>query len=459
MIKEVFPKYHPVPSGDDINSWLTYIEALHPKSIEMGLLRVKKVFDRLSIQLQFPIITVAGTNGKGSTCAMLERIYTEAGYNVACYTSPHFIHFKERIRINLEVADNALIVQAFKAVEIARQDIPLTYFEFSTLAAFWIFSQQPIDVAILEIGLGGRLDAVNIVEPNCAIVTSIDLDHMDYLGSTREKIGFEKAGVYRANKPAICGDANPPKSLRGHAIDIGADYLAINQSFHYHVDNDVWDYSFNHTKYKHLPKPALKGAFQIENAACALTAITKLQAFLPVAEQAISQALSTVRLLGRFQQIKQQPMVLVDVAHNPQAALSLAHNLAEMDFFGKTIAVFAMLADKEISGVIQAVGSQIDVWHVASIQTARGANAQILQQAIQEKFPSKAVFIHPSVTEAYQAACLQTGENTTSLVDERILNNNTHEKAASIFAGENVRIVVFGSFYTVAAILQLEQRI
>ena len=419
-----------VPLGNDLASWLTYIEALHPKSIEMGLARVKKVFDQLHIQLKCPVITVGGTNGKGSTCAILERIYTEAGYRVACYSSPHFIQFNERIRINLQNADDATIVAAFQAIESARIDTQLTYFEFSTLAAFWIFSKQNIDVAILEIGLGGRLDAVNVIESNCAIVTSIDLDHMDYLGATREKIGFEKAGIYRANIPAICGDTHPPKTLSDYAAHIQADYLPINQAFQVEIKQDTWNYVFDQATFKALPKPALKGAFQIENAACVLTAITKLQTLLPVSEEAIHQGLLNVRLLGRFQQIKQQPSVLVDVAHNPHAAFSLAHNLASSVVSGKTIAVFAMLADKDINGVILAVGAQIDAWYIATIATMRGANAQILQQAIKENYPTKPVYLHESIVQAYESACLQ--------------------------AGENDRIIAFGSFYTVAAVLQVK---
>ena len=296
------------------------------------------------------------------------------------------------------------------------------------MAAFWIFSKQNIDVAILEIGLGGRLDAVNVIESNCAIVTSIDLDHMDYLGATREKIGFEKAGIYRANIPAICGDTHPPKTLSDYAAHIQADYLPINQAFQVEIKHDTWNYEFGQATFKALPKPALKGAFQIENAACVLTAITKLQTLLPVSGEAIRKGLLNVSLLGRFQQIKQQPSVLVDVAHNPHAALSLAHNLASSVVSGKTIAVFAMLADKDINGVILAVGAQIDAWYIATIATLRGANAQILQQAIKENYPTKPIYLHESIVQAYQSACLQ--------------------------AGENDRIIVFGSFYTVAAVLQ-----
>ncbi len=438
------------PVGNDISAWLIYIEALHPKSIEMGLARVIAVYKSLNITLSCPVITVGGTNGKGSTCAMLEHIYKQAGYRVACYSSPHFIQFNERIRIDLHNADDTIIVNAFKAIESARQDTQLTYFEFSTLAAFWIFAQEKIDVVILEIGLGGRLDAVNIIEPDCAIVTSIDLDHMDYLGDTREKIGFEKAGIYRKNIPAICGDAHPPSTLSEYALSIGAEYLAINQAFKFVVHSKTWDYSFKQITYKSLPKPALKGVFQIENAACVLTSITQMQTLLPVTELAIRSGLLSVQLQGRYQQIKQRPVVIVDVAHNPHAAISLAHNLAADDFSGKTIAVFAMLADKDIAGVIQAVGQQIDVWHIASIDSSRGAKAQTLYNAILLAFPQATIFSHASITQAYAAASLQLLAN---------FDEYASENAACEHVSENVRIIVFGSFYTVAAVMQLESPI
>jgi dihydrofolate synthase/folylpolyglutamate synthase len=273
----------------DLAAWLTYIECLHPESIEMGLDRVKRMINHLCLQPTFPIITVAGTNGKGSTCAMLAQIYKNAGYQVACYTSPHLLRYNERVRINGQEVSDETLCAAFAAVEIARAEanIRLTYFEVGTLAAMWHFMQTNIDVAILEIGMGGRLDAVNAFEPSCAIVTSVDLDHLDFLGDTREKIGFEKAGVYRQSIPAICGDVKPPTSLIDYASQIRADFRRIGLDFHYELLADgIWHYRSNNQKQDHvvytLPIPALKGSYQLANAACALAAVESLQLSLQV---------------------------------------------------------------------------------------------------------------------------------------------------------------------------------
>ena len=413
------------PLGNNLAAWLSLIEALHPKSIEMGLARVKKVFDQLNIQLKCPVITIGGTNGKGSTCAMLERIYSEAGYRVACYSSPHFIQFNERIRINLKNADDATIVAAFNTVESARQDTQLTYFEFSTLAAFWIFSQQNIDVAILEIGLGGRLDAVNIIEPNCAIVTSVDLDHMDYLGATREKIGFEKAGIYRAGKLAICGDESAPKSLTDFATEIGADFQLINRDFKVEKTGQGWQFSANKINLQ-LPALALHGDFQLNNAACAVCAVQHLTQRLPVPQANIGAALSAVTLMGRFYQTQSNPAIIMDVAHNPQAAKSLAHNLQSTPCAGRTLAVFAMLADKDIVGVMRELTPHISAWYLADIHNVRGAKAIDLQAKLGKLSQTAQLFAN--VAAALQAACKD--------------------------ATKNDRIVVFGSFYTVAEAIE-----
>ena len=252
----------------DLPGWLSYIEALHPKSIVMGLDRVEEVRQRLNLYPTFPIITVAGTNGKGSTCAMLERIYHEAGYRVVSYSSPHLLRYNERVKVDcLEASDQALC-SAFAAVEAARLTTPLTYFEFGTLAAMWHFMQADIDIAILEVGLGGRLDAVNIFDPDCVIVTSIDLDHMDFLGNSRESIGYEKAGVFRRGVVAICGDPNPPDSLLRHATEVGADLRQIQRDFGFEAYSNDWTYFSGVTKLAQLPTPALTGGFQLYNAAC-----------------------------------------------------------------------------------------------------------------------------------------------------------------------------------------------
>ena len=332
------------PKPTTIQEWLVYIEALHPKAIAMGLDRVQAVASKLSLIPSFPIITVAGTNGKGSTCEMLSRIYSEAGYKVGCYTSPHLIRYNERVRVNhLEVSDQNLCM-AFEAVEAARGDIALTYFEMGTLAAMWHFCRANLDVVILEVGLGGRLDAVNIFEPACAIVTTVDLDHMEYLGETREKIGFEKAGVFRANKLAICGDENPPESLLNYAETIGADLKLINRDFRVKKTGKGWQYS-DEALVLQLPVLGLAGEFQLANAACAICNVHHLKHIMPVSQANIHAALGAVRLTGRFQQVQSKPQIIVDVAHNPHAATSLAQNLQSTPCAGHPLAVFAMLAD------------------------------------------------------------------------------------------------------------------
>jgi len=268
-------------SPKDLSAWLTYIEQLHPSAIEMGLGRIKKVADRLALKPTFKIITVAGTNGKGSTCTMLSQIYQHAGYRVACYTSPHILRYNERVQVNGQEASDAALCAAFSAVEEARQGsadqggaISLTYFEIGTLAAVWHFVQAGVDVAILEIGLGGRLDAVNAFEPDCTVVTNVDLDHQDLLGDTRELIGFEKAGVYRSLIPAICGDVNPPSTLIAYAKEVNADLKCIQHDFGYELADSGWYYLSNQQRMYHLPIPALKGQYQLNNAACAVTAVT-----------------------------------------------------------------------------------------------------------------------------------------------------------------------------------------
>ncbi len=403
--------------------WLAYIEALHPKSIAMGLDRVRAVAQNLQLKPSFPIITVAGTNGKGSTCAMLSEIYIEAGFTVGCYTSPHLIRYNERVRINnLDISD-ADLCAAFAAVEKARGDVALTYFEMGTLAAMWHFCQLKVEVAILEVGLGGRLDAVNIFEPVCSIVTTIDLDHMEYLGDTREKIGLEKAGIFRPNVLAICGDINPPNSLIDYAKKINAPLSLINRDFSVKKTVNGWQYTEAGNDCL-LPNLGLQGEFQLNNAACAVRAAQYLSTVLPVKTDHIQLALQQVKLIGRFYIISTHPTIIVDVAHNPHAALSLAHNLQAAPCAGNTLAVFAMLADKDINGVIQAVSPHIHQWFVADNRSVRGAKAQDLKHKLLKNEPNAKVNLFADVASALLAAC--------------------------DVATKNDRIIVFGSFYTVA---------
>ena len=403
--------------------WLDYIEALHPKSIAMGLDRVKTVADKLQLNPKFPIITVAGTNGKGSVCAMLSQIYVQSGFSVGCYTSPHLIRYNERVCINNQAISDDDLCKAFAAAEDARGDIALTYFEMGTLAAMWHFCHQNLDICILEVGLGGRLDAVNIFEPTCAIVTTIDLDHMEYLGDTREKIGFEKAGVFRANKLAICGDENPPVSLLDYAKKIGANLQLINRDFTVKKTAQGWQYSAGSTQLQ-LTNLGLVGDFQLNNAASAMHAAEYLKDILPITQANIHEALKAVKLSGRFQQIQSQPAILVDVAHNPHAAKSLAHNLQTTPCAGRTLAVFAMLRDKDIEGVICELIGEIDAWYLADNHSPRGAKASDLQKILLKQANKSPMQLFADVGAAIDAA---------------------YKNAA-----KNDRIIVFGSFYTVA---------
>ncbi len=413
----------------DLHGWLAYLEQLHHKSIALGLDRVQQVRARLGLAPAFPVLTVAGTNGKGSTCAMLECILTEAGYRVGCYTSPHLLRYNERVRVGCNEAHDDQICRAFVAVEAVRGDTPLTYFEFGTLAAMWLFIEADVDVAILEIGLGGRLDAVNVFDPDCAIITSIDLDHLDYLGNNRESIGREKAGIFRAGVPALCGDASPPDSIPQTARTLAADYRQIGMDFGYEAGAANWSFWSRGQRMEALPLPALAGAFQLGNAACALEALHLLAERLPVPLDRIMAGLRHVRLSGRFQKLQEKPQIIVDVAHNPHAASGLAANLRQTRVSGRTIAVFAMLADKDIAGVVEAVHDEIDEWLVAGIDQPRGASALQLENIVREHVHGSAVAVFNHVSDALGHACRR--------------------------AGENDRIAAFGSFYTVADVLRV----
>ncbi len=406
----------------------------------MGLERVEQVCADMKLSPGFPVITVGGTNGKGSVCAMLESILTAAGYRVGCYTSPHLVDYNERIRINGRAVDHQSITEAFACIDQSRNKCgtSLTYFEFGTLAAMYLFELQQVDVAILEVGLGGRLDAVNVFDPDCAVLTNVALDHMDYLGDTREAIGSEKAGIFRTGKPAICSDVNTPETVRQHAQAIGAQLMQLNEDFGFIADADHWDFWGRKGKRSTLPLPALRGDNQLINASICLAALDVLSDRLPVSMQSIRQGLINVTLRGRFQVCGMQPMVILDVAHNPAAATVFAANLElakRGNADGKTFAVFAMLRDKDISGVIAALKDVIDIWLIAPIQLPRGASAHELllnlyKLGITRENHSIHEFEHPEA--AYGYACKQ--------------------------AAKNDRICVVGSFHTVGAVLQYMEK-
>jgi len=411
-----------------LSAWLAYLETLHPKAIAMGLDRVRAVYQRLGVELACPIVTVAGTNGKGSTCALLDRMLRCAGYRVGTYTSPHLLRYNERVRLDgVDASDDALCT-AFAAVEAARGDTALTYFEFGTLAALWLFANVPLDALVIEVGLGGRLDAVNIVDADVAVITTIDIDHVDYLGATRDEIGREKAGIFRAGHTAVCGERDPPQSVLAHAASMGAKLLRIGIDYGFNAQDHQWSYWGPGGARHGLPHPALRGAYQLANAATALTALDALRERLPVGMGAIREALVSVELPGRFQVLPGRPVTVLDVAHNPQSARALSEALAAMGFHPETRAVFGVMADKDIDRIIAGVKGRVDDWHVATLPPPRGATAQRLRERLESAgVASAAIHEFEDAGDAYLAA-----------------------RGAS---AEADRIVVFGSFLTVAAAL------
>lgn len=414
----------------DLAGWLAYIEQQHPQTIALGLDRVACVRDALGLVPTVPVISVAGTNGKGSTCAMLEAILGAAGYRVGLYASPHLLRYNERVRIAGREAEDAALAAAFARVEAARVEkcgaIRLTYFEFGTLAAMDLFLRSALDVLVLEVGMGGRLDAVNVFDADCAIVTSVGMDHMDYLGATREAIGYEKAGIFRAQKPAVLAEPAAPASVLAHAQAIGAHLLRIGHEFGFERDGSQWTFWSPAGRQSGLAYPALRGGMQLQNASAALAALETLRQRLPVSPRKLRQGLAEVELPGRFELLPGRPALVLDVGHNPQAAAVLAQNLSDLGAASGTTAVFGMLRDKDIAGVVELLAKSIDRWFVCTLQQARGARASELAQVLRQAGVD-AVREFDNPAQAYAAAC--SG------------------------AAENDRIVVFGSFHTVADVM------
>jgi len=408
----------------------------------MGLARVREVAQRLPLELKCPSIVVAGTNGKGSTCAMLESILRAGGYRVGRYSSPHLLRFNERAMIDGSFATDQDLIEQFEAVERARNEVSLTYFEFTTLAILRLFSAHRLDVAVLEIGLGGRLDAVNLVDSECPVVTSIGLDHADYLGSTRDSVAFEKAHVYRAGRPAICSDPSPPDSLLDYARSIGADLRILGRDFEVIAlppeagspqPIRQWTYRGPAIRRASLPVPSLRGPHQLRNAAGAIAALEALEPLLPVGQQAVREGLLRARIEARFQVLPGRPAVILDVAHNPQAAEALAATLDQHPCHGRTHAVFAMLRDKDVRGVVEQMGPRIDRWYLAPTGGSRGMDAQALVSVVQQvpAIAGRTMQRFESVPDALAAAC------SSATADDRIL--------------------VFGSFVTVADAVRVLQ--
>jgi dihydrofolate synthase/folylpolyglutamate synthase len=348
--------------------WLTWQESLHPLPIDLGLERVKRVFERLKkIPFQGVTVTVAGTNGKGSTVAYLEQFYFASGHKVGAYTSPHILRYNERIKINGKSVSDELICAAFEQIDLARGEISLSYFEFSTLAALLIFSQQNVAVQILEVGLGGRLDAVNIVDADMAIVTSIAIDHVEYLGQTREEIGLEKAGIFRPNTPAIISDLRPPASLLNYANEQNTLLLRLGKTFFYEKHGETWTWQGLSQTISDLPNPALKGNHQFRNASAAIFATQCLANRLPVSETSIKMGLKNVKLAGRFQLIDGEIPVLLDVGHNPQAVETLVDYLAENFPNHRIHAIFSIMKDKDIASVLELMKPVVFDWFFAPL--------------------------------------------------------------------------------------------
>jgi len=425
---------NPSPPFETLADWLAYAERLHPKTIALGLARVKTVADRMGLAFDCPIITVAGTNGKGSTCAMLEAVLMEAGYRTGVYTSPHLVYFEERCRVRGEIVNATDLVAACAFVEKARAlkdaEISLTYFEFTTLAIMQLLMDAKLDVVILEVGLGGRLDAVNIFDTDCAIITSIDLDHMELLGNTRELIGFEKAGIMRGGKPVVVSDPVPPQSVIDHAAKVGADLWKFGTDFNFSGDKQQWGWAGRGRRYAGLAYPALRGANQLMNASGVLAALTALRDKLPITAQAVRVGLSMVELPGRFQIIPGQPTLVLDVAHNPHSVAALAENLDAMGFYPCTHAVFGAMADKDLAPMLARVAPLMDKWYFTDLPTVRAATGEALQ----------AKWLAGNTRKDATANAYKTPESAL--------------KAAIAAADPADRIVVFGSFYTVGGILK-----
>lgn len=413
--------------SDSLADWLEAIERLHPKNIEMGLKRVRTVMDRLGIRFGCPVIIVGGTNGKGSTCAMMQTIWQKAGYRVGLYSSPHIHHFEERVRIDGKMASAETIVRYFRQVEAARGDIQLTFFEFTTLAIMRILADAGLDVVILEVGLGGRLDAVNLVDAQAAVVTNVDIDHVDYLGHTRELIGYEKAGIFRPGQIAVYGDTDPPQTLLAYAHEVGARFYLPGRDYCFSCEGNRWHYAGPKRRFDDLALPCLYGQNQVKNAANVLMVLEAMQDSLPFGEEAVRTGLADVCLQGRFQVLQKAPLLVADVAHNPHAAAALAENLHALGNFHLTHAVFGAMADKDIDGVIAPFKDSVDFWYLTGLPLARAATTDVLKgKLLAAGIAPDRIRLFGTAAEALAAARLQ--------------------------AGKDDRIVAFGSFWVVAGI-------
>ena len=412
-----------------LQDWLDHAQRLHAQAIELGLERVQRVREAMGLRLDCTVFTVGGTNGKGSTCAFVEQVLLAAGYRVGVYSSPHLVHFEERCRIGGAPVDAAALPAHMLAVERARAGlqppVPLTYFEFTTLAILDLLAASRLDAAVLEVGMGGRLDAVNVVDADCAVVTGVALDHMEFLGPDREAIGFEKAGIFRAGRTAVVADPDPPRSLLAHAQALGVRLWCVGRDFGWSsADRQQWDYLGPTRKMPGLAYPAMRGVRQLRNASAALAALEAVRERLPVSGQDLRMGLARAELPGRFQVLPGQPAVVLDVAHNPEAAGVLAESLDAMGYFPNTHAVFGAMADKDLAGIVAALAPLVRAWHLCELPTPRAASAQHLRGLLP---PGARASCHESPRAALADALSQVQPTD--------------------------RIVVFGSFFTVGDVL------
>ncbi len=415
------------PPGN-LAEWLDFISLQHSSEIELGLDRLKQVAGRVGLKpFPCPSITVAGTNGKGSSITTLERLYLSAGYKTACYTSPHLTVFNERIRINGDFVSDDDLCRAFAKINSSRKDVPLTYFEFATLAALYLFQQGEFDILLLEVGLGGRLDATNLFPADIALITSISIDHVGWLGDNREDIGREKAGIIHEGRTVVVSDPEPPKSLLSIAGEKAGNIFLLNREFQYQIHKDRWSWQYDEEGLPDIPLPALVGDAQFNNLAGVLMCVRVLQQSLPIADQLIVSTLPEIRINGRFQVIDARPGIILDVSHNPASMALLSDNLEAMPVAGKTHAVVAMLKDKDIYRSLQNIHSSIDSWYVAGLRAARGESAEKLKAVLQKIDSNSDVHSFESIELAWKGAC--------SMADEED------------------QVVVFGSFHTVGGII------
>ena len=424
---------------DSLNAWLDWQATLNPAEIDLGLDRVADVLQRMGLANQFecPLIMVAGTNGKGSVVSLLESMASAAGLNVCCYTSPHIIRYNERIKVNDEEVDDASLCQSFERIDQARADVPLTYFEFGTLAAIDVFMRAKPDLVIMEIGLGGRLDAVNVMEPDVSVITSIAIDHTDWLGDNREDIGREKAGIMRENRPTICGEADAPASLLEIVQQKLVEFYQLGQQFTVESSSSAdWSLQSPLGVMKNLPMPALKGEFQMGNAATAIMALQALGSSVAITQDAVRQGLLNEHLRGRFEKLHNQPLVIADVAHNPHAVTSLVAQLQSEPVEGSTRIVIAMLADKPIDEVISLLLPIADYWYSAGLESeTRGLSAQMMSDRI------RCLLVENELLAQPPADVKLCAEPTVKAAIEAAMRD----------ADSRDRIVMLGSFYTVAA--------